>query len=82
MLQRVLDPVDRVNGRYPSQVIGPDEAAAVHQRRLRGRPDGGRVRITPNGTVVSRRDATSSWLIVGNVTAREWSPADVEAMAG
>ena len=82
LLLRVPDLLDRVNGRYLSQVIGAEQAAAVHGRLLQGRPDGGRVRITPDGTVVSRRDASSSWFVVGKVTAQEWFPADVEALAG
>ena len=69
LLLRVPDVLDRANGVYLSQIIGVEAAAAVNARLLRGRPDGGRVRITPSGVVVSRRNADSPWFVVGSVAA-------------
>lgn len=76
LLLRIPDVFDRANGTYLSQVVGADRAALVNARLRNGRPDGGRIRVAADGTVVSRRDAVSSWFTVGTVTADEWFPAE------
>jgi hypothetical protein len=81
LLLRVADVLDRTAGVYLSDVIGEERAAVVNGRLLRGRPDGGRVRITPSGTVISRRDSDSPWFVVGSVAADEWFPADAAMMS-
>jgi hypothetical protein len=75
LLLRVPDILDRAGGVYLSDVIGEQRAAAINERLRRGRPDGGRVRITSTGTVISRRDGDSPWYVVGSVAADEWFPA-------
>jgi hypothetical protein len=81
LLLRVPDVLDRANGIYLSQLIGPEQAAEVNARLLKGRPDGGRIRITSTGIVVSRRDPDSPWFVVGHVAADEWFPAERTAAA-
>ena len=81
LLLRGLDVLDRVNGIYLSQLIGTERAAEVNARLLKGRPDGGRIRITPSGVVVSRRNADAPWFVVGSVEAHEWFPAEMIAAA-
>ena len=76
LLLRIPDVLDRGNGVYLSQFIGRERGAKVHSRLLGGRPDGGRIRSTPDGTVVSRRNARSCWFVVGAVSPEEWFPAD------
>lgn len=76
LLVRVPDVLDRRSGLFLSQVIGRSAAEEVNQRLRAGRPDGGRIRIAGDGTVLSRRDASSPWFVVGHVSPHEWYPAE------
>lgn len=76
LLVRVPDVLDRRSGLFLSQVIGREAAEDVNGRLRAGRPDGGRIRIAGDGTVVSRRDASSPWFVVGHVAPQEWYPAE------
>lgn len=81
LLVRVPDVLDRASGIFLSQVIGPAAAEQVNQRLLLGRPDGGRIRVSDDGTVISRRDANSPWFVVGQVSAEEWFLAEAAPAA-
>jgi hypothetical protein len=72
LLVRVSDVVDRSSGVFLSQVIGREAARRVNADLRIGRPDGGRIRVTPGGVVVSRRDPVSPWFVVGAVTPGSW----------
>ncbi len=72
LLVRMPDVLDRRSGVFLSQVIGPDAARSVNERLRQGRPDGGRIRVAEDGTVISRRDPSSPWFVVGQVRAHEW----------
>jgi hypothetical protein len=76
LLVRVPDVLDRSAGLFLSQIIGQAKAARVNARLRKGRPDGGRIRIVTDGTVVSRRDAQSAWFVVGHVAPDEWFPGE------
>jgi hypothetical protein len=77
LLVRVPDVLDRRSGVFLSQIIGPAAAESVNERLRIGRPDGGRIRIVEDGTVVSRRDPSSPWFVVGHVSLDEWFPAEL-----
>jgi hypothetical protein len=74
LLVRVPDVLDRRSGLFLSQVIGPAAAASINRQLREGRPDGGRIRVADDGTVISRRDPMSPWFVVGRVTPDEWFP--------
>jgi hypothetical protein len=77
LLVRVPDVLDRRTGIFLSQLIGPAAARTVNEQLRVGRPDGGRIRVTDNGTVVSRRDGVSPWFVVGYVYPDAWFPNEL-----
>lgn len=81
LLVRVQDVLDRRSGIYLSQVIGPEAARRVNERLRLGRPDGGRIRVLEDGTVISRRDPEAPWFVVGQVASVEWFPAETARAA-